>query len=147
MAVLLNVYQDNRKNSNKLFYARTVTMSTVDTKALAKRISQVTTVTHADCLAVLYSLVAVMNNELANSNRIHLDGFGIFSVGVTTSGALARKEWNIKENLKGAHMNFQPTRTADGATGQTTSKSMGFGYKAAVIDVVQEDEEEEGGGE
>jgi predicted histone-like DNA-binding protein len=145
MAVLLNVYQDNRKNSNKLFYARTVNASTVDTKALAKRISQNTTVTYADCVAVLYSLVAVMNNELANSNRIHLDGFGIFSVGVKTSGALAREEWNIRENLRGAHMNFQPTRTADGATGQTTSKSMGFGYKAQVIDVVPKPTEEEEG--
>ena len=146
MPVLVKVYQDNRENSNKLFYGRTVHPTTVDTAALAKQISQNTTATLADTLAVLTSLVQVMNNNLSNSIKVKLDGFGYFYVSAKTSGALDKEEWNIRENLKSTRVRFQPTNTRDGATGKVTSKSLGFGYKATVIDpeVIKKAAAEEG---
>ena len=90
MAVLVKVVQDNRKNSNKLFYGKAVAASTLDTKKLAKRISENTTATYPDTLAVLTALVKVMNINLANSIKIKIDDFGYFYVSATTSGALAK---------------------------------------------------------
>ena len=145
MAVLVKVVQDNRKNSNKLFYGKAVAASTLDTKKLAKRISENTTATYPDTLAVLTALVKVMNLNLANSIKIKIDNFGYFYVSATTSGALARDEWNVRENLKSVRVRFQPTQTRDGATGAVTSKSIGYGYKAVVIDPEAKPKKEEEG--
>ena len=139
----MKVRQDNRKNSNKLWYGRTFAPNTLDTNKLAKRIEQNTTVTYADVLAVLSSLVTVMNDALDNSCKVKLDDFGSFSVGVTTTGALQKEDWNITENLKGSHINFQPTRNTDGASKQVTSKALGWGYQAVVLDI--EEKKKEGG--
>ena len=144
MPVLVKVRQDNRKNSNKLWYGRVVTATTLDTKVLAKRISDVTTATYPDTLAVLTALVKVMNYNLANSVKVKLDNFGYFYVSATTSGALAREERNVRENLKSVRVRFQPTSTRDGATGALTSKSLGFGYKAVVVDPVEKPKNGEG---
>ena len=145
MAVLVKVVQDNRKNSNKLFYGKAVAASTLDTKKLAKRISENTTATYPDTLAVLTALVKVMNYNLGNSIKVKLDNFGYFYVSATTSGALARDEWNIKENLKSVRVRFLPTSTRDGATSKVTSKSLGFGYKAVVVDPEAKPKQEEEG--
>lgn len=150
MAILLNVYQDNRKNSNKLFYARPYYPNTLDTKALAKQITRMCTVTEPDVLAVLAELVAVMNYELSNSNRVKLDDFGYFSVGASTSGALQKEDWNVAENLKSFHINFQPTRsmTRNSKGKRTTAtRSIGWGLQYKVVDLVEKAKEEPDPGE
>ncbi|MBO7051298.1 MAG: HU family DNA-binding protein [Prevotella sp.] len=145
MAIQVKVYQDTRKNSNKLFYGRAYHLNTIDSDQLAERIQANCTVKKSDVVAVLTELVEVMNYELANSNKIKLDGFGYFSVGVKTSGALAKDEWNVPENLKNFHINFRPTMNRDAATGKITGKSFGFGYKATVIDLADKKKKEEEG--
>ena len=150
MAVLLNVYQDNRKNSNKLFYARVFSPSTLHLSDIADRIEQMCTATKADVMSVLSELVEIMNYELGNSNKILLNDFGYFSVGAKTSGALAKDEWNVTENLKSLHINFRPTMkftksTAKGSKMQVASKSLGFGYKFKVLDLVEKPKQEDDG--
>lgn len=147
MAVLINVYQDNRKNSNKLFYGRVIHPSTIDLNGIAEQITQMCTVTKADVQAVLTELINVMNYQLSVSNTVKLDGFGYFNVGVKTSGALEKEEWNIEDNLKGFKVLFQSCRNwTKGSKGKhvTSNKALGFGYKYKVLDLVEKAKEEEG---
>lgn len=127
MAIFINVYQDKRKNSNKLFYGRAMHPQTIDTRALAKRIEKNVSVKESDVYAVLIELADVMNEELSNSNKVQLDRFGYFSVGVSTSGALQAKDWSVAENLKGSKINFQTIRTM--SNGKVTSKTFGYDMK------------------
>ncbi|MBQ9236337.1 MAG: HU family DNA-binding protein [Prevotella sp.] len=147
MAIQVKVYQDNRKNSNKLFYGRAYHLNIINRDQLAERIQANCTVKKSDVVAVLTELVEVMNYELANSNKILLDGFGYFSVGVKTSGALDKEEWNVQENLKKFRVNFRPTMKRDAATGKITGKSLGYGYKATIIDLADKKKKQEEEGE
>ena len=144
MAVFIAVRQDKRKQSNNLWYGRTYNPNIIDTHGLAQRIQANVSVKKSDVYAVLTSLVKVMNRNLANSIKIKIDNFGYFYVSATTSGALAKDEWNVRENLKSVRVRFQPTQTRDGANGAVTGTSIGFGYKAVVIDPEAKAKQEEG---
>ena len=143
MAIQVSVYQDKRKNSNHLFYGRAYHLNIIDLMALAERIQANCTVKKSDVVAVLTELVEVMNYELANSNKILLDGFGYFSIGCKTSGALTQKEWTIQDNLKGFRVNFLPTSKR--TNGKVTSKTFISGLKATVIDLNETKKKDEEG--
>ena len=135
MAIQCKIYQDKRSTSSKLYYARAVYPNTVDRKALAEKIEQNCSVKVSDVLAVLTELVVVMTDELKNGNKVLLDDFGYFYIGVNTAGAVTKKEfsfgraiWNADEkywdtkngNIKGFHCGFLPTGKRDANTGVTT---------------------------
>ena len=88
-------------------------LNTVETKDLAARIQANCTVKKSDVLAVLDELVEVMKEELQNSNRVKLNGFGSFKLGLKTSPADTQMEFNVSQNVKGIHVNFQPELTID----------------------------------
>lgn len=132
MAILINVYQDKRKNSNKLWYGKAITPLTIDTRALAQRIQSNVSVKESDVYAVLIELAEVMTYELSLGHKVQLDRFGYFWYGIKSSGALQSKEWSVPENLKGFHINFvlSNTRTSEG---KVASKALGGqGLKAEV---------------
>lgn len=135
MAIQVKVYQDKRRNSNHLYYGRAYHVNTINRDQLADRIQANCSVKKSDVVAVLTELVEVMGYELANSNQILLDGFGYFYIGCRTSGAIAKEDWTIQENLKGFRVGFKPTSSR--TNGKVTSKTFITGLKAAVIDLAE----------
>ena len=87
MALLYNLYQDNRTTGTKKYYARAVQINTLHTEDLAKRIEEKCTLNIADILACIKALVDEMKYELKNSNVVELDGFGNFRLGLKSMGA------------------------------------------------------------
>ena len=73
MAILINVLQDKRRNSNHLWYGRAVQPHTIDTAALAHRIQANVSVKEADVMSVLIELADVLVEEcvvcLGNAQR------------------------------------------------------------------------------
>lgn len=128
MAIQVKIYQDTRSNGNGLFYGRAKHFSTINRAELAKRIQANCTVKHSDVLAVLTELTEVMSYELANGNKILLDDFGYFYIGVKTSGAMTKKEWNVNDNLKAFRCNFLPVGKRDKSG--VTSRTFTSGLKA-----------------
>ena len=132
MAIQCVKYQDHREGRGNKWYARAVYPNTVNRKALAEKIEQNCSVKVSDVLAVLTELVVVMTEELGNGNKVLLDDFGYFYVGVATAPALTRdaftfgrakydaaeKSWSTEAgNIKGFHCNFLPTGTRDANSG------------------------------
>ena len=115
MPIIVDVYQDMRKTSNNLWYGRCWHPGVLDTRALAQRIEKNVSGKESDVYAVLIELAEVMTYELQNSNKIHLDRFGYFSVGLTSSGAATEADFAVDENIKNARCIFTPeyTRTKD----------------------------------
>ena len=120
MAILVKTYQDKRKTGNNLWYGRAWHPSILDLKALAKRIEQNTTLTYADCLAVLQMLIKVMTNQMGMSNKVLLDGIGYFYPAARTSGALSKKDFTIGNNIKDIKVIFTPQRETNAGTGITS---------------------------
>ena len=120
---LVRTYKDNRQDpANNKWFARAIHVATADTDKLADQISYSTTVTPADCRAVLKALGKVLPDMLQNGFIVKLDNIGTFKLGISCEGAETVNDFSIASNIKGAHVNFYPEYTIDVATGKRIVK-------------------------
>lgn len=126
MPLAYRLYQDNRKTSlyPGKWYARAVHYETIDVKKVASEVEKVCTVTRADILAVIDSLVACMKTELQNSKSVKLDGMGIFNIGISSKFADSAEKFNAGTMIKGYHVNFLPETTGGGPKGVKRSRAL-----------------------
>jgi len=117
MSVFYRLHQDKSKNTVRSgkWYARAVPMGMVDTRQLAEIMQRNCTVKKSDILAVLDELVETMRDQMQNSKRVKLDGFGSFKIGVRCTGAATVDDFSVSENIKGMHVVFTPERSSDSA--------------------------------
>ena len=117
MSVFYRLHQDKSvgtKRSGK-WYARMVPTAVVDTRKLAEIIQRNCTVKKADVLAVIDELVETMRDQMQDSKRVKLDGFGSFKIGIKSKGASTAKSFTVQENIEDLHVVFTPERTHDQA--------------------------------
>ena len=117
MSVFYRLHQDQSvgtKRSGK-WYARMVPTAVVDTRKLAEIIQRNCTVKKADVLAVIDELVETMRDQMQDSKRVKLDGFGSFKIGIKSKGAQSAKAFTVQENIEDLHVVFTPERTHDAA--------------------------------
>ena len=112
MATLFyTVYQDkNKTRSEHLFYGRIVHTQTIGTDELADRIQRNCSMKKSDVVAVLTELVEVMTDELQNSNKVKLDGFGTFKINCSSYGVTMKEDYNA-DMIKSYHVRFLPEGT------------------------------------
>ena len=96
------------------WYPRAVITQTVDTDALAAIMQRNCTLKKADILAVITELVETMADQLQDSKRVKLNGFGSFKIGITGEGADKAADFSVSKNIKGLHVLFQPEVKTDG---------------------------------
>ena len=123
MSVFYRLHQDKSKNTSRTgkWYARMVPTTVVDTRQLAAIMQRNCTVKKSDILAVLDELVETMRDQLQESKRVKLDGFGSFKIGVSSIGAATANEFSASSHIKGMHIVFSPERTSD-STGARTKQ-------------------------
>ena len=97
------------------WYARMVPVGCIDTRVLAEIIQRNCTVKKADVMAVIEELVEVMKDQMQDSKRVKLDGFGSFKIGINCRGARSAKAFTVTDNIEGLHVVFTPERTHDQA--------------------------------
>ena len=117
MSVFYRLHQDKSvgtKRSGK-WYARMVPTAVVSTRKLAEIIQRNCTVKKADVLAVIDELVETMRDQMQDSKRVKLDGFGSFKIGIKSKGAQTAKAFTVQENIEDLHVVFTPERTHDAA--------------------------------
>ena len=96
------------------WYPRAVITETIDTDKLAEIMQRNCTVKKADILAVISELIETMADQLQNSKRVKLNGFGSFKIGITGEGADKAADFSVSKNIKGLHVLFQPEVKTDG---------------------------------
>ena len=121
MAVLYRLGQNKMKNSSAYgkWFAQAVMTGTVDTDELAEIMQRNCTVKKADIVAVITELIETMQDQLQNSKRVKLKGFGAFKIGIENEpgGAQTAADFSASKNIKGLHVLFQPEVKTD-STGQ-----------------------------
>ena len=117
MSVLFRLHQDQSHGTARSgkWYARAVPIGVINTRGLAEIIQRNCTVKKADVMAVLEELVDTMRDQLQDSKRVKLDGFGSFKIGINCRGARSAKAFTINDNIEGLHVVFTPERTHDQA--------------------------------
>ena len=97
------------------WYPRAVITQTVDTEMLATIMQRNCTLKKADIVAVISELIETMADQLQDSKRVKLNGFGSFKIGIRDEGADSAADFSISKNIKGLHVLFQPEVKTDGS--------------------------------
>ena len=146
MSVFFRLHQDQSvgtKRSGK-WYARAVPMSMVDTRKLAEIMQRNCTVKKADILAVLDELVETMRDQLQDSKRVKLDGFGSFKIGLNSKGARTAKSFSVADHIEGMHIVFTPELTHDSAGNRVKQFLQGAKVEELPENKVEKEDEESG---
>ena len=101
--------KNNRKNSptRGMIYGRAVVNSVVHTSAIAKKITERCTVTEPDILAVINALMTEISANIAEGNKVVLDEFGSFKLGIRTTPAVNAKKFT-QANIKNMYVIYTP---------------------------------------
>ena len=143
-----------RKTYNKKFgvwYPSAVVMGQpVPVKKVAKRLSQMCTVTYADVMAVLGELPGVMADYMAQGKSVRLDGLGCFRYTLDTQGVTEEDEFDFQKQVRAVRVQFVPQREGAMTKGSTATRTLvpddieWIPYDAALKE--EEDEGSEPGG-
>lgn len=106
--------KNNRKNSptRGMIYGRAVVNRVVHTSAIAKKITERCTVTEPDILAVINALMTEISANIADGNKVVLDEFGSFKLGIRTSPAVNAKKFT-QANIKNMYVIYTPYTVMD----------------------------------
>lgn len=117
MSVKYKKVQSNMRGNSSFgkWYGKAVVSDVVDVDLLSSNIGNRCTVTKPDIVAVISALVDEMKAQLQMGNRVVLDGFGSFKVGMSTKPAETAKEFTAN-NVKRLRVLFLPTtnQTSEG---------------------------------
>ena len=117
MAVLYRLTKNNNQYNSGYgnWYAQSVMTETVDTDKLATIMQRNCTVKKSDILAVITELIETMQDQLQNSKRVKLNGFGSFKIGIENAkgGAETAADFSAGKHIKGLHVLFQPEVKTD----------------------------------
>jgi predicted histone-like DNA-binding protein len=144
MSVLFRLHQDQSvgtKRSGK-WYARMVPTGTIDTRGLAEIMQRNCTVKRSDILAVIEEMVETMRDQLQDSKRVKLNGFGSFKIGLNCRGARSARAFTVTDNIEGLHIVFTPERTHDQAGNRVKQFLQGVKVEELPMNKVDKDEEE-----
>lgn len=136
--------KNNRKNSptRGMIYGRAVVNKVVHTRAVAKKITERCTVTEPDILAVINALMTEISANIADGNKVVLDEFGSFKLGIRTSPAESAKKFT-SANIKNMYVIYSPYTVMD--QGKRV-KPMLSGIKMEELTEYNGIEDEENGG-
>lgn len=136
--------KNNRKNSptRGMIYGRAVVNSVVHTSAIAKKITERCTVTEPDILGVINALMTEISANIAEGNKVVLDEFGSFKLGIRTSPAENAKKFT-RANIKNMYVIYTPYTVMDHGK---RVKPMLSGIKMEELTEYNGIEDEENGG-
>ena len=91
----------------KKFYANAVSSGEMTLTEMTKSIEKISTVSGADIRAVLYAMVDVMKDGLANGQIVRLGDLGSLRVSLSSNGEVDEKDVSSK-TIKGSRTIFYP---------------------------------------
>ena len=106
------------------WYARPVVTETIDLDYIAERIQRNSTAKKSDAKAVLTEMVEVITDALQSSQRVKIDGFGAFKVGLSSRGADSVEDYSPSEHVKSMRIIFQPETQTDSSTRKRLKKML-----------------------
>ena len=108
-----------------VYYPAAVTVGNpVPVKNVAKRLSQMCTVTYADVMAVLGELPGVMADYMAQGKSVRLDGLGTFRYTLKTKGVADEADFDFQKQVEAIRVQFVPQREGAQTKGSVSTRSL-----------------------
>ena len=106
-------------------YAFNKTKGEMTLRQLSKRISDISTVSTIDTMAVLEALLQVIPEELADSNIVRLGDFGSFYTTIKSGGADTEKDFN-DSMIEKTTIKFRPGKLVKDVLNNVTYKKVNW---------------------
>ena len=138
------LFQNKNEEMPKAYqkwYARPVVTETIDLDYIAERIQRNSTAKKSDAKAVLTEMVEVITDALQSSQRVKIDGFGAFKVGLSSRGADSEEDFTVSENVRGMRIIFQPETQTDPSTHKRSKKMLAGATLSDINNLVAKKEE------
>ena len=121
-------YKIRKKKVNGLYYPEAVVMGKqVSTMEVAAMLSDRSTVTRADTLAVLSDLGTVLSNYMAQGRSVKLDGIGSFRYTICAKKQGVESEEKVSTNqIKNVRVRFTPETTRNSDNSVATRSMQAF---------------------
>ena len=129
------------KRSGK-WYARAVPTAVIGTRQLAEIIQRNCTVKRSDVVAVIEEMVEVMKDQMQDSKRVKLEGFGSFKIGIQSKGAQTAAKFSVAEHVTGLRVVFMPERTKDSSGNRSKQFLQGARVEELPLNTVVKEEQE-----
>lgn len=108
-----------------VYFPQAVTVGKpVDTKKIAERLAQISTVSKSDVMAVLGDLAGVLADYMAQGKSVRLDGLGTFRYTLETQGVEQEADFDFQKQLKAVRVQFTPQREGAVTKGGTATRSL-----------------------
>jgi predicted histone-like DNA-binding protein len=142
MPVPYKLYKNTRAGSKTegKWYARATHYSILDTDKLAAQIESATTLTKPDIVACIAAFLQYIRDGLRAGQRVKLDKFGSFKVGMATTPADSAKDFTATTNVKSLHVIFQPA--VEVSADRKRTKSLLSGVKVEEMHTYNVDKEQ-----
>ncbi len=127
------------KRSGK-WYARAVPTAVIGTRQLAEIIQRNCTVKRSDVVAVIEEMVEVMKDQMQDSKRVKLEGFGSFKIGIQSKGAQTAAKFSVAEHVTGLRVVFMPERTKDSSGNRSKQFLQGARVEELPLNTVVKEE-------
>lgn len=94
-SVVGRINPSDRESGEKKYYATAQAKGSTGINEIAERISHATTVTRADCLAVLAALEEQISDSLQSGEIVKLGDIGTFRISISSDGADTEEMFNV----------------------------------------------------
>ena len=100
------------KEEDPKWYAKAVQDRTIDFEALVTHMSEHNSPYSRGVIhGVLTDMLDCVKELVLDGKNVRLGDLGLFSVGISSKGALTSKMWTVSTHLKGVHLNVRNTKT------------------------------------
>lgn len=108
-----------------VYFPQAVTVGKpVETKEVAERLSQISTVSRSDVAAVLGDLPAVLADLMKQGKSVRLEGLGTFRYTLDTEGVENEADFDLQKQLKAVRVQFTPAKEGGTTKGSTATRSL-----------------------
>ena len=108
-----------------VYFPQAVTVGKpVETKEVAERLSQISTVSRSDVAAVLGDLPTVLADLMKQGKSVRLEGLGTFRLTLDTVGVENEADFDMQKQLKAVRVQFTPAKEGGTTKGSTATRSL-----------------------
>ena len=93
-------------------------------------------------LGITEELVEVMKDQMQDSKRVKLDGFGSFKIAMQSKGAQTAAKFSVAEHVKGLRVLFLPERSTDSSGNRIKQFLQGARVEELPLNTVVKEEQE-----
>ena len=111
-------FKEQFNEKNGVWFPQAVVVGKpIETKKIADRLAQISTVSRADVAAVLAELPGVLADYMAQGKSVRLEGLG-------TDGVPTREEMDFQRQVKAVRVRFTPQREGAATKGSTQTRAL-----------------------